>query len=182
MSAYAKATNRPTDATRYSPTAHKFYKCSRCGIKPCDGRVEGDANVCVYEVEQYESLMTDATEFATYGPTTQHLFSELVWTFVVISRLERQIAVEGMTVTHIDGAVNAGGVVQFIKNDSEHPVLKHLAKLQQSAKSLATELELTPKAKTGKNAADNESNFRKTLDGMWKQSVQSYSEQTKVIK
>lgn len=181
LSAFATARPLMMDASRYKPTAHKFYKCSRCSIKPCEGRVEGDADVCVYEVEQYEALIAEAATLSNYGPTTQHLFAELVWTLVVISRLERQITTEGTTVVHIDGAANVNGVVQFIKNDSEHPILKHLAKMQQAAKQLATELELTPKAQTGKGAVDNESNFRKTMDGLWKQSVQSYKEQQQKV-
>lgn len=177
MSTYAEKVRPLPGGTRYSPMAHKFNRCARCGIKPCDGRVDGGrADDCVYEVEQLECLIVEAETLSNYGPTTQHLFRELVWTLVVIGRLERQVAAEGMTVVRIDGAINANGVVQFIKNDNEHPVLKHLAKLQQSAKQLATELELTPKSQTGKDLADEETNFKKRLNDLWKQSVKAYAE------
>lgn len=177
LSAYARSDSRMPGSTRYSPTAHKFNRCSRCSLKPCEGRVEGAiADDCVYELEQFEELMGDAAQLEQYGPTTKHLFRELVWTLVVISRLERQVTVEGMTVTRIDGAVAVGGSVQWIKNDSEHPILKHLAKLQQSARQLATDLELTPRARTGKGMADEETNFKKRLGELWKESVKAYAD------
>lgn len=180
---YTTTDSRPKGSTRYSPQAHKYNRCSRCAIKPCDGRVlDAQADDCVYEIEQFEDLMEDAAKLTQYGPTTQHLFRELVWTLVVIGRLERQVAVEGMTVTHIDGAINSGGVVEWIKNDSEHPVLKHLSKLQQSARQLASDLELTPKSLTGKGVADDESNFKKRLGDLWKESVKAYAESKSTTK
>lgn len=162
---------RPT----YSMTSYVFQRCGQCRLKECDYKNDQmGGNECVIERNLYEDLNEEVVKFVTYGESTKHLFEQLVWTRVLLFRAFAQLAAEGLTVTEISGFALQEGQVLPIQNDREHPVLKHIAKLQQVDKQLCDALELTPSAQTKKGEAGATETAQNNLSDLLKKAFQKF--------
>lgn len=161
----------------YSMTSHVFQRCNQCRLKECGYRNEQTGgNECVIERDLYENLNEEIVKFVTYGEATKHLFEQLVWTRVLLYRAFAQLACEGLTVTEVSGFAQVNGDITPITNDREHPVLKHIAKLQQVDRQLCDALELTPSAMTKKGESNSTAQTQNNLSELLKKAFQKFGE------
>lgn len=161
----------------YSMTSHVFQRCSTCRLNECGYKSDQlGGNECVIERDLYETLNDEVVKFVTYGEVTKQLFEQLVWTRVLLYRAYAQLATEGLTVTEVTGFAQMNGNLQAITNEREHPVLKHIAKLQQVDKQLCDALELTPSAKTKKGEAETNEKAQTNLTDLIKKAFVRFGE------
>lgn len=162
---------------KYSMTSQVFQRCQLCRVKNCDYRnLQSGGSECVIERDLYENLNTEVKNFDNYGESTKHLFEQLVWSRLLLFRAYSQLASEGLTVTEVTGFAERDGVITPLENDREHPVLKHVAKLQQMDKQLCDALELTPSARTKKGEVDNSARTQNNISDLLKKAFVRFGE------
>lgn len=162
----------------YSMTSHVFQRCNLCRLNECGYRnaEQSGGNECVIERDLYENMNEEISKFVTYGEATKHMFEQLVWTRVLLYRAYAQLACEGLTVTEVSGFAQVNGSITPITNDREHPILKHLARLQQVDKQLCDALELTPAAMTKKGESGATEKVQNNLSDLLKKAFQRFGE------
>lgn len=172
----SRVIQKPTvENPKYSMTSHIFQRCQLCRLKDCSWRNEqSGGSECAVERDIYETLIDEAKKLDKYGEATHHMFEQLVWGRVLLYRAMAQIAAEGLLVQEVTGFANSNGDIAPIVNDREHPVLKHIARLQQMDKQVCDALELTPAARTRKGESESGKDAQSSIANLLKLSFQRF--------
>jgi hypothetical protein len=161
----------------YTMTSNVFQRCQLCRLKDCAWRnLQTGGSECVVERDLYETLTEEAKKFDKYGEATKHMFEQLVWSRVLLYRAFSQLAAEGLVIKEVTGFTEREGLIVPLENDREHPVLKHIAKLQQMDKQICDALELTPAAFTKKGESESSKEAQSSLADLMKKSLQKFRE------
>ena len=162
------------------PTIHdkRFRRCHDCGDHDCqhftkDRRID----VCTVERDRFMELMEAKSGVVNSGKIAATQFDSLVWDDILLDRILRALAKDGLTVTELKNYVVFEGTLEPIENSVEHPLLKHVPKLQQSATQLATVLKLTPKEQEKLGDDDTEKVLRSAFSVMMKESHKMFMAQ-----
>lgn len=155
----------------------QILHCRVCRDVSCDHyTADKKSDACYYELELYDELMKDKVRVVDTGVIAASTYDSLVMDTVLLNRIFRVLGTDGMMVTELKSFTPFEGALHPVKNQVDHPLLKHVPKLQQSVAQLANALELTPKSQTQKDDTSNENDFRATLKNMYAESIKANME------
>lgn len=156
----------------------RFNKCSVCGDRDCKFFTPNKLiDSCVIERSLFSELMEQKADVVAAGRVASTQFDNLVWDYILLDRILRKIAQDDIIVTELKNYVVFGDQLTPVTNNVEHPLLKHVPKLQQSATQLASVLMLTPKDQVDDAGDTAEAVFRGAFSALIKESHKMFMEQ-----